>query len=185
MAEDSIFFTRFSKSAEIRIGRRYYQQLRYNPEILPQSNLPFQCGNQEWPQGLGKYLSNIVDIKQMPKEKRRSKRSKKQQNKGNVYNEEPEDIDKSSSTSSPLEKERETQNNALNRKRRKLNTSRRSLSSSAQAVEGEGEADNQGYFTAAEPTSELGMAQDAARVGTDTRFSSLWSLVKPDLKLYS
>ncbi|KAI8805326.1 hypothetical protein BJ742DRAFT_741411 [Cladochytrium replicatum] len=78
----------------------------------------------------------------MPKEKRRSKRSKKQQNKGNVYNEEPEDIDKSSSTSSPLEKERETQNNALNRKQRKLNTSRRSLSSSAQAVEGEGEADN-------------------------------------------
>ncbi|KAI8802834.1 hypothetical protein BJ742DRAFT_831602 [Cladochytrium replicatum] len=49
-------------------------------------------------------------------------------------------------------------NNALNRKRCKLNTSRRSLSSSAQAVE--------------EPTSELGMAQDAARVGTDTRFSS-------------
>ncbi|KAI8804613.1 hypothetical protein BJ742DRAFT_904780 [Cladochytrium replicatum] len=107
----------------------------------------------------------------MPKEKRRSNRSKEQQNKGNIYNEEPEDIDKSSSTSSPLESERETQNNSRNCKRRKLNTSRRSLSSSALAVEGEGEADNQGSFTAAEPTSELGMAQDAARVGTDTRFS--------------
>ncbi|KAI8800742.1 hypothetical protein BJ742DRAFT_840195 [Cladochytrium replicatum] len=65
-----------------------------------------------------------------------------------------------------------------------LNTSCRSLSRSAQAVEGEGEADNQGSFTAAEPTSELGMAQDAARVRTDTRFSlSIHSYYKPEKRI--
>ncbi|KAI8809671.1 hypothetical protein BJ742DRAFT_737954 [Cladochytrium replicatum] len=107
-----------------------------------------------------------------PKLKRRSKRSKQQQPKGNLYNEqEPEDIDESSSTSSLFDSERETQN-SRNRKWRKSNTSCRSLSSPAQAVEGDGEADNHGSFAAAEPTSELGMAQDAARVVTDTRFSS-------------
>ncbi|KAI8813056.1 hypothetical protein BJ742DRAFT_790889 [Cladochytrium replicatum] len=56
--------------------------------------------------------------------------------------------------------------NSRNCKQRKSNTLRRSLSSSAQAVEGDGEADNQGSVT-----SELGMAQDAIRVWTDTRFS--------------
>ncbi|KAI8801029.1 hypothetical protein BJ742DRAFT_874183 [Cladochytrium replicatum] len=43
----------------------------------------------------------------------------------------------------------------------------------AQAVEGEGEADNQGSFTAAEPTSELWHGPRCCQSrGTDTRFSS-------------